>query len=424
MLSSLTITLIILFCTILAFLSGKVPMSLTSMGIILALILTKVMSPAQAFSGFINTNVIMFAGMFVIGAAITKTSIIKRSQSLVERYRDNRSKLILIACLAATLLSILTSATAAIAILLPLLIAIVNDVDISRSKILYPVAVVANIATATTFLGIGSANMAWSSVMIKAGGKTPLQLWDFTIVKLPILIVSIIYMAYIAPKLLPNHDNNLFEDHLTKKNVDTQLSPRKEKIAIAIILLTIIFMVLSSYIGVELYIISTIGACLLVICGVLNEKEALSSINLPTIFLFGGVLVLSDALTKTGAGSVIANWMSTLIGNNTNQFLIAAVFFGAPFILTQFMSNLATVAIFAPLVATASVNLGLDPRAAVLAAVTASSCSFLTPLASPAQTMIMEPGGYNLWNYIKAGFPLAVIIMVLGSLIPLIYPMN
>ncbi|WP_257609423.1 SLC13 family permease, partial [Oenococcus oeni] len=99
----------------------------------------------------------MFAGMFVIGAAITKTSIIKRSQSLVERYRDNRSKLILIACLAATLLSILTSATATIAILLPLLIAIVNDVDISRSKILYPVAVVANIATATTFLGIGSA---------------------------------------------------------------------------------------------------------------------------------------------------------------------------------------------------------------------------------------------------------------------------
>ncbi|KGI06544.1 anion:sodium symporter, partial [Oenococcus oeni IOEB_L40_4] len=75
-------------------------------------------------------------------------------------------------------------------------------------------------------------------------------MWDFTIVKLPILIVSIIYMAYIAPKLLPNHDNNLFEDHLTKKNVDTQLSPRKEKIAIAIILLTIIVMVLSSYIGV------------------------------------------------------------------------------------------------------------------------------------------------------------------------------
>ncbi|WP_275039979.1 SLC13 family permease, partial [Oenococcus oeni] len=78
-----------------------------------------------------NTNVIMFAGMFVIGAAITKTSIIKRSQSLVERYRDNRSKLILIACLAATLLSILTSATATIAILLPLLIAIGNDIDIS-----------------------------------------------------------------------------------------------------------------------------------------------------------------------------------------------------------------------------------------------------------------------------------------------------
>lgn len=65
----LQITLIILLCTIIAFLSGKIPFSIISAGIILALILTGVMKPAEALSGFINTNVVMFVAMFVIGAA-------------------------------------------------------------------------------------------------------------------------------------------------------------------------------------------------------------------------------------------------------------------------------------------------------------------------------------------------------------------
>ena len=77
----LQITLIILLCTIIAFLSGKIPFSIISAGIILALILTGVMKPAEALSGFINTNVVMFVAMFVIGAALTKTSLLDRPKN-------------------------------------------------------------------------------------------------------------------------------------------------------------------------------------------------------------------------------------------------------------------------------------------------------------------------------------------------------
>ena len=61
----LQITLLILLVTIIAFATGKIPFSVISSGIILALIITKVRTPAEAFSGFINTNVIMFVAMFV-----------------------------------------------------------------------------------------------------------------------------------------------------------------------------------------------------------------------------------------------------------------------------------------------------------------------------------------------------------------------
>lgn len=421
--SPMWITIIILVLTIIAFLTGKVPMSIISMGIILALVIFKILPVEKAFGGFINSNVIMFAGMFVIGAGITKTSILQKTQDLVIRYKDNRKMLLLISCLAGGILALLTSGTSAIAILMPLLIGIASSVDISRKQLLFPVATVANIAAGTTFLGVGSGNMAWSSIMMKMGAKQPLSLMSFTIAKLPFLIVAILYMVYIAPKLLPK-DKISDDSDLKQKDLSTSLSPAKEKLAIFIILATIILMILSNYINVPIYVISTLGAVMLVVCGILTEKEALGSINLPTIFLFGGVLALSDALSATGAGDLVATAITAIIGNTKNTFFIMFVFFAIPFIVTQFMSNLATIAIFVPLVVSAALKLGFDPRVAVLAVVIASTSSFLTPLASPPQTMIYQVGGYKLGDYLKAGLPLAVLFLIMGCFVfQMIYPL-
>lgn len=114
----LEITLLILLATILAFVSGKIPFAVISSGIILALILTGVMTPAEAFGGFINTNVVMFVAMFVIGAGLTKTVLIDKAQSLVVRYKDNQRILIFLSCAAAAFLGAITSATATAAIMI------------------------------------------------------------------------------------------------------------------------------------------------------------------------------------------------------------------------------------------------------------------------------------------------------------------
>lgn len=423
--SPMWITLIILLLTIIAFLSGKVPMSIISLGIILLLIIFKILPPERAFAGFINTNVIMFAGMFVIGAGITKTSILQKTEDMVVHYKDNPKKLMFIACLAGTLLGLLTSATSATAILLPLLVGIATSINVSKKQLLFPTAVAANIAAGCTFLGVGASNMTWSSVMMKLGAKAPLTIMSFTWARLPFIIVVILYMVFIAPKLLPKKDSiSKNSEELKKQDLKSSLSPIKEKIAIAIITVTILLMVLSTYIHVPIYLISTIGAVLLVVFGVMNEREALGAIKLPTIFLFGGVLALSDALTKTGAGDMVATAITAIIGDTKNTFIIMFVFFAIPFIVTQLMSNIATIAIFVPLVTSAALKLGFDPRAAVLAVVTAGCCSFLTPLASPPQTMIMQVGGYSLWDYLKAGLPLAAIMMIMGSFVfQMIYPL-
>lgn len=199
----------------------------------------------------------------------------------------------------------------------------------------------------------------------------------------------------------------------------------QEKIAMVIILGSIGLMLLENVIGVDMYLIACIGAVLLVLTGVLSEKEALGSIHMPTIFLFAGVLALSDAIKVTGAGEVVADLMIKIIGNNTNTYVIMAVFFMIPFILTQVMSNLATLTIFIPLVTSACIKIGVDPRAAVVGVLTASCISIMTPMAAPCQIMIIEPGGYKLKDYLKCGTPLAIILAIMTIfLMPLMFPMQ
>lgn len=199
----------------------------------------------------------------------------------------------------------------------------------------------------------------------------------------------------------------------------------QEKIAMAIILGSIGLMLLENVIGVDMYLIACIGAVLLVLTGVLSEKEALESIHMPTIFLFVGVLALSDAIKVTGAGEVVADLMIKIIGNNTNTYVIMAVFFMIPFILTQVMSNLATLTIFIPLVTSACIKIGVDPRAAVVGVLTASCISIMTPMAAPCQIMIIEPGGYKLKDYLKCGTPLAIILAIMTIfLMPIMFPMQ
>ena len=223
--SPLEITLVILLVTIIAFVSGKVPFSVISTGIILALILTGIKTPAEAFGGFINTNVVMFVAMFVIGAGLTKTPLIDKAQSLVIRYKDNMRMLIFLSCVAGAFLGAITSATATAAIMIPLLIGIANDIGVSRSKLLYPSMACANIATQMTFLGQGASNMAWNDVMMQAGAPTPLHIWDFTIARIPMLTIAILYMTFVGYKLMPDLPNEQCSDAALTASESEKLSP-------------------------------------------------------------------------------------------------------------------------------------------------------------------------------------------------------
>lgn len=176
-------------------------------------------------------------------------------------------------------------------------------------------------------------------------------------------------------------------------------------------------------IGVKLCITGCIGAILLILTGVISEKNALKSIDLKTIFLFGGTLSLAKALEVTGAGELIADKVVGALGENPSPVLFTFVVFILCCIMTNFMSNTATTALMAPICISIAQGMGADPRAVLMACVIGGSCAYATPIGMPANTMVVGAGNYKFMDYVKAGMPLIVIATVVSMIIlPIAFP--
>ena len=190
-----------------------------------------------------------------------------------------------------------------------------------------------------------------------------------------------------------------------------------------ILIVTLIGMIFEEEIGVKLCITGCVGAILLILTGVISEKDALKSIDLKTIFLFGGTLSLSKALEVTGAGEMIAHNVIGALGANPSPVLFTFVVFILCCIMTNFMSNTATTALMAPICVSIAQGMGADPRAVLMACVIGGSCAYATPIGMPANTMVLGAGNYKFIDYVKAGMPLIAIATVVSMIIlPIAFP--
>ena len=233
---------------------------------------------------------------------------------------------------------------------------------------------------------------------------------------MPILIAGIIFFALFGYKLLPDThptDNAGFDE--TK---DFSHVPKwKQWLSLIILVLTLLGMIFEDVIGIKLCIAGAIGAIALILTGVISEKQALASIDLKTIFLFGGTLSLASALDESGAGEMIANKVVGLLGDNPSPYLFTFVVFMLCCVLTNFMSNTATTALMAPICVSIANGMGADPSAVLMACVIGGSCAYATPIGMPANTMVVTAGGDTFMDYEKAGIPLFVVSTVVSMIL-------
>jgi len=165
------------------------------------------------------------------------------------------------------------------------------------------------------------------------------------------------------------------------------------------------------------------GALVMVLSRCISTDEAYGAIEWNVLFLLAGMLSLGAAMEKTGASTMLAEGMVNAVGGFGPIALLAA-FFGATMLLTEVMSNNATVALLLPIAITTAHSIDANPRTFMFAVVFAASSSFMTPVGYQTNTMIYGPGQYRFVDFVRVGAPLNLIFWILGVLlIPWFWPL-
>ncbi len=145
-----------------------------------------------------------------------------------------------------------------------------------------------------------------------------------------------------------------------------------------------------------------VAAVAMVLVGVLTVDQAYRSVNWTTVILVGAMTPLSAAMSETGAAQLLADRLVAIVGEAGPYALLAGLFILTA-VLGQLISNTATALIIIPIAVAAAIELGISPRPVMMSVCVAAAASFLTPVATPVNLMIMGPGGYKFGDYWKIG---------------------
>lgn len=168
---------------------------------------------------------------------------------------------------------------------------------------------------------------------------------------------------------------------------------------------------------------ATAGCAILMLTGCLKPREAYRAIDLSIVSLLAGSLALGAALEKTGVTLTLAGALKGLSGA-ASPFVLLACFFLVAVVVSEFMSNSGTVPLLAPLALSVAAEMGVNPKALLVAITFGSSAAFAMPIGYQTSLMIYGPGGYRFKDFIRMGIPLDVLLAILALwLIPIYWPL-
>jgi di/tricarboxylate transporter len=159
-----------------------------------------------------------------------------------------------------------------------------------------------------------------------------------------------------------------------------------------------------------------LAAMSMVALRVLRSEHAYRAIAWSTVVLVAGMIPVSNAIKDTGAAKEIADALVDLLGGAGPTALLAGLFV-ITVLFGQAISNTATALIVIPIAVSAAAGLHVSARPLLMGVAVAAAASFLTPIATPANMMVMGPGGYRFSDYWRFGLPMLALFALVGILL-------
>ena len=213
----MTITLIILAISAILFVSGKLRSDLVAICSALALVLTGILSPEEALSGFSNPIVIMMGGLFIVGGGIFGTGLAKRIGSgILGMAGTNETRLFILLMLTTAGVGAFVSNTGTVAIMLPIVVSMARGAGLSPSRMLMPLAFAGSMGGMLTLIGTPP-NLIVRDALAEAGYQAP-GFFSFTPVGIVCIVVGIVVLIPLSKRFLKGNHNS--ENESNRQNVN------------------------------------------------------------------------------------------------------------------------------------------------------------------------------------------------------------
>ncbi len=412
--------LILLAVVALLFVTEMIPLAMTAVMAAVACSALGLVPENQIFLGLADSTVVLFGGMFVVGAAMFYTGLAQKiGGAVVKLFGKGENSLMFGIMVIAALMSAFLSNTGTTACLIPVVLGICANAKLSSSRELMPLAFAAGLGGTITLIGTPPNILA--NVALKAAGMEDLQFgfFEYAYIGIPITVAGIIYMMFVGKYFLPDDVVNVEAD--VEQEFEANATSTKKQIICGVIMTGVILCMATSLVPLELA--AVVGAVLCVLTGCITEKQAYNSIDWVTIFLFAGMIPVANAMNSSGAGKLIAEATVNMMGGDPSPYTVTAVLFCLAVVLTQFMSNTASKALLCPVGIALSAQMGASPKAVLMAILIASSCAFASPVGTPPNTLVLGPGKYKFMDYVKCGSGLVAVCLVVSILvIPVVWP--
>jgi di/tricarboxylate transporter len=164
------------------------------------------------------------------------------------------------------------------------------------------------------------------------------------------------------------------------------------------------------------------GALVMILSGCISTQQAYQSIDTRIYVFIAGAIPLGLAMQETGTANLLAGWLQNVVIGWDIHWILLALFLTAG-VITQVMSDAATVALFGPIAIALAQGLNLRPESFVVTVAMAAVTSFFTPIGHHGNLLVYGPGHYQFNDFVKVGVPLTIAVAIIVSLMaPLLWP--
>ncbi len=408
-------------------------------------------SPIKEVStSYANPVIYLFMGGFMLGLAIEKWNLHKRiALTIISIVGTSGNRIILGFIVATGLISMWISNTATTMMMFPIAISVINVMEEHNKgkgnirnfslAIMLSIAYASNLAGISTIIGTPP-NLAYAGYIKQTIGYN-ISFMNWMAVCTPLAILLLFCLYWVLVKLLfPNHIQSSEATHdFIRKEIQKlgSMTIAEKRVLVIFIATALLWMFRGLITKITLFsklddtIIALLAAIALFICpsgskdsknSALLEWSDTSKMAWGILILFGGGIALAGALEKAGLIEQLGLWLAQFSGNT---FLLIVLVCVIGIFLSELMSNLAQVIVFAPVLTSLAIALKMDPLLLGIPMTLAASCAGMLPMGTPPNAIVFASGHIQLKDMLKAGLVMnlvsvALIVLFSWFVLPLV----